>query len=394
MKRSNGEGTIYKRKDGRWCAAYYDEEPIPKRHFVYGKTQAEVKKKLKEKRDNPDIETGKNEKFTLESWIAYYLENFKKNEIKKTTYGTYFETYRKHIKGAAIGRIKLKALKTEQLQQFYNEKLQDGYSAKTVRHMHVIINSALEYAFKMRYVKENVNRFVILPKRETYVAKTLYAKEVSRIVNEAKEDELYPIVVLCIYTGLRKGEIMALKWEDVDFERKELTVKASLCRVRKSTSKSGVTMYGYEILDPKTIKSKRVVPLMDKAVEALLLQKDRQEQMKEKYKLLYEDNGYVFAGKDGSYLKQRQFMDKYHDFLKKYDVSDVRFHDLRHTFASLLLEAGESPKIIQELLGHTTITTTMDIYTHVSPKAKIQAIKTLDGVVKLSEKGSEDNDEK
>ena len=87
-------------------------------------------------------------------------------------------------------------------------------------------------------------------------------------------------------------------------------------------------------------------------------------------------------------------MDKYHDFLKKYGVSDVRFHDLRHTFASLLLEAGESPKIIQELLGHTTITTTMDIYTHVSPKAKIQAIKTLDGVVKLSEKGSEDNDEK
>lgn len=186
MKRSNGEGTIYKRKDGRWCGAYYDDLPVPKRHFVYGRTQTEVKKKLKVCRESSTLQNNQqNVSYVLENWILYYLENFKKNELKETTFGTYMETFDKHIRNSSIGKTKLGQLTAKQLQEFYNGKMEDGYSAKTVRHMNVIINSALECAYKMQYIDNNVNKLVILPKRQPYIANILSPQEVARIVNNA-----------------------------------------------------------------------------------------------------------------------------------------------------------------------------------------------------------------
>lgn len=135
------------------------------------------------------------------------------------------------------------------------------------------------------------------------------------------------------------------------------------------------------MLSPKTEKSRRVVPLIDIALEALMIQKQRQEEIKQKYQLIYDDKDFVFARYDGRCLEQGGFMKKYHAFLEKYGLPSIRFHDLRHTFASLLLEAGESPKVIQELLGHSTITTTMDIYAHVTKKGKVKAVEKLDKIV-------------
>lgn len=125
MKRSNGEGTIFKRSDGRWCAAYYDEAPNPKRHYVYGKTQVEVKRKLKEMQAKGPIEKSKQgEEQTLAQWILYFLENYKKNELKVTTYSIYLGIYRKHIKNSIPGKTKLDKLKSNQLQKLYNEKVE------------------------------------------------------------------------------------------------------------------------------------------------------------------------------------------------------------------------------------------------------------------------------
>lgn len=382
MRRSNGEGTIYKRKDGRWCAAYYDDAPCPKRHFVYGGTQAEVKRKLKEKKESPDTtvdlaDTGNKTSYTLEEWIVFYLENYKKNEVKETTLSSYFVIYRKHIKGTVLGRTKLKRISVNQLQSYYNSKNADGYNAKTVKHIHILINSALNKAVQIRLISENVNKLVILPKRQTYEAKVLSTEEVNRILDETREEKLYPIIVLIIHTGLRKGEAMALKWENIDFKEKELRVEGSLCRVDVGTKEDGRIIHGYKILSPKTAKSKRTIPLTDIAFDALKLQQERQMKMKEYYKDIYNDEGFVFARYDGRYLNQRGFMDEYHAFLEKYNIPNIRFHDLRHTFASLLLEAGESPKVIQELLGHSSITTTMDIYAHITKKGKIKAVNKL-----------------
>lgn len=372
-KRSNGEGTIFKRKDGRWCAAYYDNEY--NRHFVYGKTQAEVKQKLKEHRSTKKMIKKKSIK--LEDWILEYLEKYKKNELKITTYDSYMCIYRKHIEGTKLGKTRLDRVSLEMLQQYYNGKIKEGYSSKTVREVGTIINSAFNMAVKIRLLSENPNLYTTIPKKEKYKAKILGKDEVEKIIREAKEEELYPIIVTTVYTGMRKGEVMALKWEDVDFQERKISIKGSLCRVEEKPDEKGHRCARYEILEPKTKKSIRTVPMLDEVYDALMEQKRRQNANKELYKEVYQDQGLVFANATGNFIAQRPFMEKYHDFLKKYGITDIRFHDLRHTFASLLIESNVSMKVIQELLGHSTITTSMDIYTHISDKTKEQAMELL-----------------
>lgn len=379
MKRSNGEGTIYKRNDGRWCAAYYDEGPSPRRRYVYGKTQAEVKQKLKEMQNSPILSQvpKRGVGYTLGEWVELYLNDYKKNEVKETTFDSYMRIYRKHIKEATINKIKLKKLNSSDLQKYYNAKIEENYNPKTVNHIFILINSALKKAVQLKYLADNVNAQVVLPKKKVYEGKSLSAEEVGKILSEAKNEKLYPIIVLTVCTGLRKGEVMALKWSNINLDEKELYVEGSLCKVPVGVDDKGHQIYEYKILEPKTVKSRRIVPLIEAAVEALQIQKERQNQWKERYRDIYQDEDFVFTELDGSIIKQRAFMDHYHAFLYKYDISDIRFHDLRHTFATLLLESGESPKVIQELLGHSTITTTMDTYTHVSKKGKTKAVSTL-----------------
>lgn len=377
-KRSNGEGTIFKRSDGRWCAAYFDKEY--RRHYVYGKTQKEIKQKLKKKMSEVNVST-KGKGITVDEWMVQYLDEYKRNEVKETTYWSYMELYEKHIKKSDIGLSELQSLTSQQLQKFYNDKKEQDYNPKTIRHMYVLINSALDKAMQIKLLNENVNRQTVIPKKEAYTAKVLSAEEVKKILVNAKEDKLYPIIALEIYTGLRKGEIMALKWENISFDQEELHVEGNLCRVVKEINADGSKCYEYKIMEPKTAKSKRVVPLLPGAIEALKMQQAMQAQDKEMYSEIYNDQGLVFARCDGTFPSQRAFMDKYHAFLKRYGASDVRFHDLRHTFATLLLEAGEEPKAIQELLGHSTYSTTMDIYAHVTKKGKVNAIKRLDILV-------------
>lgn len=376
-KRSNGEGTIYKRKDGRWCAAYYDENYS--RHYVYGATQTEVKKKLKKKKSEMPIK--EKQTVTVQEWIFEFLQEYKKNELKITTFNSYMGMYRKHINGSEVGGEKLNKITTEILQKYYNEKIESGYSSKTVREIETIINSALNMAMKLRMISENPNLYTTIPKKIRYEAKVLQKEEVKRMIIEAKEDELYPIVITAVYTGMRKGEIMALKWENVDFKGRRIFVRNSLCRIEdEQPDEFGHRHTRYEVLEPKTKKSIRTIPMVNEVYQALIKQRIRQDAEKEKYKDIYMDQGFVFADPMGNYLPQRPFMDKYHKFLHTYGITDIRFHDLRHTFSSLLIESDVSMKVVQELLGHSTITTSMDIYTHISEQKKEQALDKLNTV--------------
>lgn len=380
-KRSNGEGSIYKGKDGRWCAAYYDNDY--NRHYIYGKTKAEVNRKLKEKETNNGTQEKISESkdiMSLHKWILYYLENYKKNELKPSTYSSYMGVYRKHIENSTLGKLRLDRVSVECLQKYYSGKIAEGYNSKTVRSIETIINSALDMAVKMRIITENPNRYTTIPKKVRYEASVLTKEEVNRLLTEAKQEELYPIVITTVYSGMRKGEVMALKWENVDFVEKRIYVKNSLCRVvdDKADGK-GQRHARYVIMEPKTKKSIRMIPMLDEVYEALQEQKRRQDKEKDRYKEVYQDQGLVFADCTGNFLPQRTFMDKYHMFLEKYNIQNVRFHDLRHTFASLLIEEDVSMKVVQELLGHSTITTSMDIYTHISDKKKEEALKLIRG---------------
>lgn len=374
-KRSNGEGTIYKRKDGRWCAAYYDDRYI--RHYVYGKTQAEAKRKLKEKMDSGVVRI-KGKSYLLQEWVLEYLEKYKINELKITTYQSYLVNYRKHIEGSALGKKKLDKIKASDLQLYYNKKIKDGYSSKTVRLINVILNGALEMAYKQRLIPENPNEFTTIPKKVKYEAAVLTVDEVKRIIAETKNEKLYPIIVTTLGTGMRKGEVMALRWDDINFDNRLIYVRYNLCRVvNPEPDDKGHRRATYQLLEPKNKSSIRTIPMLDEVYLALVEQKRRQDKEKELYSEVYEDRGFVFANMTGNFLAQRSFMDDYHAFLKKYSIKDIRFHDLRHTFASLLIESDVSMKVVQELLGHSTITTSMDIYTHVSQKKKVQEIKRL-----------------
>ena len=379
-KRSNGEGTIFKRKDGRWCAAYYDKDY--NRHYVYGKTQSEVKQRLKERKSAKEPKT--KDALSLQQWILSYLEEYKKNELKATTYSSYMGVYRKHIAESKLGKMQLEKVSVDNLQKYYSDKIKEGYSSKTVRSIETIINSALDMAIKMRMISENPNLYTTIPKKIKYEAAVLSKEEVNRILTQARGEELYPIVITTVYSGMRKGEVMALKWENVDFEERKIYIKNSLCRVvDEIPDDEGHRHARYVILEPKTKKSIHMIPMLDEVHDALMEQKRRQDAEKVKNKEIYQDRGLVFADCTGNFLAQRPFMDKYHRFLKKYGITNIRFHDLRHTFASLLIESDVSMKVVQELLGHSTISTSMDIYTHISDEKKEEALLRIRGKVRV-----------
>ena len=393
-KRSNGEGTVFKRKDGRWCGAYYDDSEKPKRHFVYASTQQEVKRKLKEKREKVDIE--KKKEYIFQEWLKEYLESYKKNEIKETTYGSYMELYLKHIEGSELGKKILSKLKTSDLQRFYNAKIEAGYNAKTVRHMCVIINGALQQAVRERLIMDNPNLYTVLPKKKAYSAQVLSIEDVKNLLKNAREDRLYPIVIATLFTGMRKGEVMGLRWSDVDLKNKKIHVRGALCRVEQRDT-DGKFRAIYKILTPKNAKSIRTIPMLEVVAEALKMEREYQQEEKQRHEEAYMDQGLVFAKYDGDFIPQRVFMTHYHEFLKRYDLPDCRFHDLRHSFATMMLELGTvSAKTVQEVLGHSTITTTMDIYTHVSVNVKNAAFEELNksiGVQTSRNNGEEEKDE-
>lgn len=379
-KRINGEGTIYKRKDGRWCGAYYDQMEPPRRHYVYGKSQKEVSIKLKQMQELGALENRKE--FLFKDWIMEYMQNYKRNELKESTYGTYMMLYRKHIEKSDLGQILLSKIKASDLQKFYNGKISDGYSSKTVRHMEVIINSSLKQAVMERRILENPNDYTVLPKRKQYQGNVLNAEEVRTLVEKSKDDDLYPIVITAIFTGMRRGELMGLTWDkSIDLLEQRIHVTQSMCRIMEEPDENGVTRARYELLEPKTEKSIRYIPMLPIVKEALEIQKDRQEKNKKKYGELYYESNLVFTETDGNCIKPRNLMEKFHKYLKKYGVTDCRFHDLRHCFASLLLVSGVGMKVTSELLGHSTISTSMNIYTHVYEETKSNALNKLFDVI-------------
>jgi len=245
----------------------------------------------------------------LQTWLDEYLEKYKKNELKRTTYDSYIAACRKHIAGSKLGNMKLGKITADNLQKYYNEKIKEGYSSKTVRSVETIINSGLEMAVRLRLISENPNLYTTIPKKIKYEAKVLSKEEVQKILRETKNEELYPIIVTTIFSGLRKGEVMGLLWKQIDFEARKIMVEGSLCRLEGEIDENGVRHAKYEILEPKTKKSIRTIPMLDEVYEALQEQKRRQEADKAKYGEAYHNLGFVFANPLGEHLAQRPFRD-------------------------------------------------------------------------------------
>lgn len=384
-KRSNGEGTIFKRSDGYWCGScFVTINGIPKRKYIYGKTQKIVKDKLKAIQESNLTGTiTENSLMSLRDWMQEWLMNYKKLILKQTTYENYMLYYETHIRNCVLGSTPLSKITTTQLQAFYNEKLRNGrsdgkggLSSRSVRYLHILIRGALEQAYKNDLIPKNVSKAVILPIKSQKEIKPLTLEEVQQLLLTAKEYSIYPLILLEAFSGLRKGEILALKWDDIDWLGEKLHVRHSLCRVLADEN-SKPKQYKLILMEPKTQKSRRTIPLNEIVILALKKHKKQQNEEKIRNRDIYMDNNMVFAKMDGDYISPRDLLRVYHSLLKKSGIEKKRFHDMRHTFATILLNEGESPKVIQELLGHSNISTTMDIYSHVLEETKVKSIDKL-----------------
>jgi integrase len=358
-RRGNGEGTITRRKDGRWEARYY----VPTvnrtmRKTIYGKTQKEVRDKLtKALSDRIDGIVYDDENMTLGEYLDVWLKGSVYGSVRQSTYDRDTNLANNHIK-PMLGGLKLKKLNSAHVQSFYRDQLDSGLSALTVHKMHDILRRSLAQATKWHLVPRNVADTVKPPRPAPKEMHALSAHETRRLLDAASGDRLEALYILAVHTGMRQGEMLALRWQDVDLENAVVSVRRTLTR------SGGKVVFG----EPKTKKSRRSIRLTPQAVEALRSHLERQLRDMEILGDRYQDQGLVFTTDTGapinpSNLRQRSFA----PLLKRAGLRHMRFHDLRHTCATLLLSRGVHPKFVQELLGHATIAITLDTYSHVMP---------------------------
>jgi integrase len=375
-KRGNGEGSApYKRKDGRWCARYTVHTPAgSKRKPVYGRTRAEAAEKLaKALADREGSRfTFDAKNLTVGGYLTRWLEHNVQGSVRPITYESYERLVRVHVT-PALGYLKLKALAPPHVRALYRSKLEDGLAPRTVQYIHAVLNRALKAAVSDGLIPRNVCKDVGSPRVQREEMQYLTREEVRAFFEAASEDRLEALYVLAVTTGLRQGELLGLKWEDVDFEAGKVSVQGTLSAAKK----------GPMFNSPKRNKSRRNVTLASLAIEALKAHRERQSEEREKLDGLWQDHGLVFASTTGTPLNRHNvFGRSFKPLLNKAGLPHtVRFHDLRHTCATLLCSKNVNPKVVQEMLGHANISQTMDIYSHVLPNMQDEAATAMESAL-------------
>jgi integrase len=279
---------------------------------------------------------------------------------------------RLHI-SPALGRIALKSLSAAHVQGFYRDRLDSGLSPTTVQKIHAVLHKALDQAASWSLVPRNPTESVKAPRPAPEEIRPLNREQAKALLETARRERFEALYVLAVTTGLRQGELLGLKWEDVDLENSLIRVRRTLIRHR------GRLLLG----EPKTKRSRRTVRLTEAAVQALKEHLARQIEQMERLGDLYEDQGLIFATQRGTLvnptnLRKRSFA----PLLEKAGLLPIRFHDLRHTCATLLLSRNVNPKIVSEMLGHATIAITLDTYSHVLPTMQDSATRALEDALR------------
>ena len=356
-KRGNGEGTITRRKDGRWEAKYtvYTAEG-PKRRALYGKTRKVAADKLaRALADRTSGHTFDTENMTVGEYLDRWLNDSDKGSVRTSTYERHEQIVRLHLK-PALGRLKLSKLTPAHVQGLYRDKLDSGLSPATVQKIHTVLHKALTQALKWNMIPRNAADVVKAPRPVPEEMHPLSPDEARNLIEAARGDKLEAPYILAVHTGMRQGELLGLKWEDVDLNE-------GVIHIRRTVVRSGGRI---SLGEPKTKGSRRPVHLTGAAVEALKAHLERQLEDIERLGDLYRDHGLVFTSEVGtlinpSNLRRRSFA----PLLQRAGLPRIRFHDLQHTCATLLPSRNVHPKYVQELLGHATVAITLDTYSHV-----------------------------
>ena len=380
-KRANGEGSIRKRKDGRWEGRYTaGHDPATGKTIyknVLGKTQTEVKEKLKRAiEDSAKLDMSKVGQYTVGQWMDVWFENYAKIKVRPSSHQTYRGYIENHIK-PNIGSIPLNKLTSLELQKLYkkllgngrverieSKKQPKGLSAKTVRNINQIICSALNLAIEQRLILTNPADACALPKLEHREMKTLPVEQLTSFLREAKESGVFEMYYIELATGLRRGELLGLKWSDIDLEHGSLRVQRQIARI-----------------DGEIVEA----PLKTKNAYRTLLSADAIDVLKTQKKKC-GNSQYVFPSPTGGPISPDSVLHMLHRVLKRAGLPKVRFHDLRHTFATLALQNGVDIKTVSGMLGHFSAGFTLDTYAHVTTSAQKEAANTMGGVLRVASK--------
>lgn len=364
-RRGRGEGSIHRRKNGLWVGVVSTTEASGKRRrrYVYGSTRAKVQERLAKARNEAALggtmAAGRLPTVGeyLESWIRTVLPG----TVRESTALSYTDLVRRHIVPAVGGR-RLDRLTPADVREFLASKSVETsargrpLSPRTVQYLHAILRRALEQARREELVHRNVAALVSPPRVVREEVQPLSPKEATRLLETAERDRLYALYSVALALGLRRGEALALRWGDVDLEQSTLRVTGSLQRVGGEL----------RLTQPKTARSRRVVPLPDVCVEALKAHRAAQAQERLKAES-WGDPDLVFTTRRGTPIEPRNLVRHFEALCRRAGIRKIRFHDLRHTCASLLLAQGVEPRVIMATLGHSVIGTTLNLYTHVMP---------------------------
>lgn len=367
-RRGNGEGTIGQRTDGRWEARVSLDDGRRKSYF--GKTRAEVARKLaaalKARQDGSPVV---GERLTVRQYLTEWLES-SRSTVGPGTWERYESLLRIHAL-PYVGSIRLARLTPQNLQKLYAERVASGLSPTTVGHLHAVLHRALAEAARFDLVRRNVASLVKRPRAERHEMTTLSPEQCRALLEAARGDRLEALYVLAISTGMRQGEMLALRWPEVDLEQGNLRVIATVRRTRD----------GIVFGEPKTLRSRRRVQLTSKAITALRAHRARQieDRLARPY---WQDESLVFASNIGTVIgPQNLVRHSFYPLLDRAGLPRIRFHDLRHTAATLLLSQNVHPKVVSEMLGHSQIAVTLDLYSHVTPTMQQQATEALEAVL-------------
>ena len=381
-KRGQNEGSIRKRKDGTWEARVtigISADGKQQRKSLYGKTRQEVSAKMTDLLNNlqKGIITNPTE-MTLAEWLDFYMLEYKKQYVKPTTYNNYTVKVKNHIK-PAIGHYKLKALRQDIIQKFVNSLSGKGLAPSTVIDIFKVLSNALETAVDDGLIVRNVANRVKLPKTTKPQITVLTQEQQNAFVEQAKVTYMGVVYIFDLCTGMRLGELLGLKWQDIDFEQNQLHIKRILRKVKDPDNAE--EHWHLEFGTPKTATSERIIPLNETAIKVLADVWEQQEKNKEKASTAYEDNDLVFCTQLGRPLDPTNIRRTCYSICAKIGVSNFHPHCLRHTFATRGAENNVDVRVMQKFLGHATIKETADTYTHVLNDLKQSEILKLDKAV-------------
>ena len=376
--RKHGEGSVYKRSDGRYSGFITLENG--RRKYFYGKSEKEVLRKVRQaiyEREQGTLLTGPQQ--TVKQFLEYWLERVHKLNIRLGTYEDHALIVHKHLI-PTLGHLRLQKLTTQHIQLLYTQKSDEGLSPGRVRLIHAVLHGALRHAVRVNLIARNVSEGVDLPPVEKHEIQPLTPEQAQLLLQKVGEHRMGALLAVAIATGMRRGELLALRWQDVDLQSGDLQVRRTVRYLGKRGFLEG---------KPKTESSARRIILPGFINEVLKQHRLLQVETRLHAGASWVERDLVFCNARGNFIEPSTLREQFLRVLEDIGFPHMRFHDLRHTAATLLLSMGVPMRVVQDILGHSEMKTTANVYSHVLPSMQQEAMGKMDELLGRRDQAAE-----